>query len=406
MTEPGNHSSPDRDGVVILSAARTPIGAFQGALSSFNAPQLGAAAVAQALAAAGPVASRVDQAFIGCVLTAGLGQAPARQAVLGAGLPDSVGCITINKMCGSGMQAIICAHDALLAGSADFVIAAGMESMTRAPYLLLKARAGQRLGHGELKDHMFLDGLEDAYESGRLMGSFADETARELGISRQQQDDFALASLARAKKACENGSFDSEIAALSGSGGNAGARIDRDETPFMVNAGRIPTLKPAFSPNGTVTAANASSISDGAAALVLTRRSCAKELGLKPLAQIKAHAVYAGPPSRFATAPVGAIDLVYRKTGWNSQTTDLFEINEAFAMVTLAAISKLKLDPEKVNPHGGACALGHPIGASGARIVVTLLAALRTRGLRRGVASLCIGGGEATALAVDTQVDL
>ncbi len=389
------------DPVAILGLARTPIGSFQGSLSALSAPDLGAAAIRAAVSRSGVNAADIDQAIMGCVLAAGLGQAPARQAALGADLPRSVACTTVNKMCGSGMQALITAGDSLAAASTRFVVAGGMESMTNAPYLLPKARGGQRLGHGEVKDHMFLDGLEDAYEPGRLMGSFADATAAACGFSRTQQDEFALKSLKRAKTACEDGSFASELCELRVASRKEERTVVADETPYSVKAERIPMLKPAFSADGTVTAANSSSISDGAAAFVLARRSEAEMAGLAPLAFIRGHAVHAQAPSEFATAPVGAIRKLLEKTGWSVSGTDLFEINEAFAVVTMAAMREFALPAAKVNVHGGACALGHPIGASGARIVATLVCALRKYGLRRGVAALCIGGGEATALAVE-----
>ncbi|MBI5505597.1 MAG: acetyl-CoA C-acyltransferase [Deltaproteobacteria bacterium] len=390
------------DPIVIVSAARTPLGSFQGVLKDLTAPQLGAAAIRAAIARSGIGADAVEEVVFGCVLPAGQGQAPARQAAIGAGLPLAAGCTTVNKMCGSGMKALMLAHDLLRAGSAEVVVAGGMESMTNAPYLVPKARAGLRMGHQQLLDHMFFDGLEDAYERGRLMGTFAEDCAAEAGFSRKDQDDFALASLERALAANRDGGFAWEIAPLSAPAGKTETLVEHDEQPFKADASKIPTLKAAFRKDGTVTAANSSSISDGAAALVLMPRSVAEQRGLRPLATIVAHATHAQEPARFATAPVGAISKLLTKAGWSAQQVDLYEINEAFAVVTLAAMREHRLPHEKVNVHGGACALGHPIGASGARIVVTLLGALARRGLRRGVASLCIGGGEATALAIET----
>ncbi len=389
------------DPIVIVSAVRTPMGGLQGDLKSLTAPQLGAAAIRAAVERAGVSADSVEQVLFGCVLPAGLGQAPARQAALGAGLNKSTTCTTLNKMCGSGMQAAIMAHDLLLAGSADVVVAGGMESMSNAPYLLDKARSGYRMGHGKIIDHMFFDGLEDAYDKGRLMGTFAEDCAEHDGFTRQQQDDFAIASLTRAQQAIKDGSFASEIVPVEVTVGKEQRLISDDEQPPKARLDKIPQLKPAFRDGGTVTAANASSISDGAAALVLMRRSQAEKQGLKPLAVIHGHAAFADTPALFPTAPIGAIDKLIKRTGWNLAEVDLFEINEAFAVVTLAAMKHLDLPHDKVNVHGGACALGHPIGASGARILVTLLAALRQKGLRRGVAAICIGGGEATAMAVE-----
>ncbi|MEG1038434.1 MAG: acetyl-CoA C-acyltransferase [Pseudomonas sp.] len=389
------------DPIVIVSAVRTPMGGLQGDLKSLTAPQLGAAAIRAAVERAGVAADSVEQVLFGCVLPAGLGQAPARQAALGAGLNKSTTCTTLNKMCGSGMQAAIMAHDLLLAGTADVVVAGGMESMSNAPYLLDKARSGYRMGHGKIIDHMFFDGLEDAYDKGRLMGTFAEDCAAANAFTRQQQDDFAIASLTRAQQAIKDGSFASEIVPVQVTEGKAQRLISDDEQPPKARLDKIPQLKPAFRDGGTVTAANSSSISDGAAALVLMRRSQAEKLGLKPLAVIHGHAAFADTPALFPTAPIGAIDKLIKRTGWNLADVDLFEINEAFAVVTLAAMKHLDLPHDKVNIHGGACALGHPIGASGARILVTLLAALRQKGLRRGVAAICIGGGEATAMAVE-----
>ena len=385
------------DPIVIASAVRTPMGGFQGAFSGLAAPQLGAVAIAGALARVGVAGEAVDEALMGNVLPAGVGQAPARQAALGAGLPQSVPCTTISKVCGSGMKAVMLGHDLIAAGSASIVVAGGMESMSNAPYLLDRARSGYRLGHGRALDHMFLDGLEDAYDKGRLMGTFAEDTARHFQFSRQMQDDYALASLDRAKAAIASGAFVDEIAPVT----VGGSEVSVDEQPGKARPDKIPQLKPAFHPQGTVTAANSSSISDGAAALVLMRQSEAERQGVTPLATIVGHASHARAPAWFTTAPVGAVEALMQKTGWSLDQVDLFEINEAFAVVALAAMRELGLPHDKVNVNGGACALGHPIGASGARILVTLLAALRRRGLRRGVATLCIGGGEATAMAVE-----
>jgi acetyl-CoA C-acetyltransferase len=377
------------------------MGGFQGDLAGLRAPDLGAAAIAAALARAGLGADALDEVFMGNVLPAGLGQAPARQAALGAGLPDAVPCTTVSKVCGSGMKAAMLAHDLLVAGTGAAFVAGGMESMTNAPYLLDKARGGYRLGHGTVSDHMFLDGLEDAYDAGRLMGAFADETAAERGISRDAQDAYASGSLRRAQQAIEDGTFAGEVVPVTVPGRKGETRVEHDEQPRTARIDKIPTLKPAFSRDGTVTPANAASISDGGAALVLTRRAHADKQGLPVHAVIRGHAGHAQAPARFTTAPVGAIASVLAKVGWQARDVDLFEINEAFAMVPLAAMDALDLPRDKVNVHGGACALGHPIGASGARIVVTLLAALEKYDLRRGVAALCIGGGEATALAVE-----
>jgi acetyl-CoA C-acetyltransferase len=389
------------DPIVIVSAVRTPMGGLQGDLKSLTAPQLGAAAIRAAVERAGIQATSVEQVLFGCVLPAGLGQAPARQAALGAGLDKHTTCTTLTKMCGSGMQAAIMAHDLLLAGSADVVVAGGMESMTNAPYLLDKARSGYRMGHGKIIDHMFMDGLEDAYDKGRLMGTFAEDCAQAGGFSREAQDAFAISSLTRAQDAIKNGRFSAEIVPVEVTEGKEKRVIKDDEQPPKARLDKIPQLKPAFREGGTVTAANASSISDGAAALVLMRRSEAEKRGLKPLAVIHGHAAFADAPALFPTAPIGAIDKLMKRTGWNLAEVDLFEINEAFAVVTLAAMKHLDLPHDKVNIHGGACALGHPIGASGARILVTLLSALRQNNLRRGVAAICIGGGEATAMAVE-----
>ena len=389
------------DPVVIVSAARTPMGAFQGELKAFAAPELGAAAIRAAVERARLRPEDVQEAIMGCVLPAGLGRAPARQAALGAGLPLSVGCTTVNKMCGSGMKAAMFAHDALVSGSSEIIVAGGMESMTNAPYLLPKARAGLRMGHGQVIDHMFYDGLEDAYEKGRLMGTFAEECAAKYSFSRIAQDDFAVASLKRAQAANKDGSFAWEITPLAVKAGKEQKFLEMDEQPFKANLDKIPTLKPAFAKDGTVTAANSSSISDGAAALVLMRRSAAEKRGLAPLALVVGHSTHAQKPAEFTTAPVGAIRKLLEKTHWQASQVDLYEINEAFAVVTMAAMKEHGLPHDKVNVHGGACALGHPIGASGARILVTLIGALRKYGLRRGVASLCIGGGEATAVAIE-----
>jgi len=389
------------DPVVIVGAARTPMGAFQGELKDFAAAELGAVAMRTAVERAGLQPADVQEAIIGCVLPAGQGQAPARQASLGAGLPLSTGCTTVNKMCGSGMKAAMLAHDLILAGTNEIMLAGGMESMTNAPYLLPKARAGYRMGHQQVLDHMFLDGLEDAYDKGRLMGTFAEDCAAKYSFSRAEQDAFAVASLQRAQMANDEGWFAWETAPVPLKSGKGDRFMAKDEPPFKANLEKIPQLKPAFKKDGTVTAANSSSISDGAAALVLMRRSLAEQRGLTPLATIVAHTTHAQEPGWFTTAPVGAIRKLYDKTGWSADEVDLYEINEAFAVVTLAAMREHKLPHEKVNVHGGACALGHPIGASGARILVTLLGALRRHGLKRGVASLCIGGGEATAMAIE-----
>jgi len=389
------------DPIVIVSAVRTPMGGLQGDLKSLTAPQLGSAAIRGAVERAGIDAASVEQVLFGCVLPAGLGQAPARQAALGAGLDKHTTCTTLNKMCGSGMQAAIMAHDLLLAGTADVVVAGGMESMTNAPYLLDKARGGYRMGHGKIIDHMFMDGLEDAYDKGRLMGTFAEDCAQANAFSREAQDQFAITSLTRAQDAISSGRFAAEIVPVEVTDGKEKRVIKDDEQPPKARLDKIPQLKPAFREGGTVTAANSSSISDGAAALVLMRRSEADKRGLDALAVIHGHAAFADTPALFPTAPIGAIDKLMKRTGWSLADVDLFEINEAFAVVTLAAMKHLDLPHDKVNIHGGACALGHPIGASGARILVTLLSALRQNNLRRGVAAICIGGGEATAMAVE-----
>lgn len=391
------------DPIVIVAAKRTPVGNLLGGLSSFTAPQLGAHAHKAALEQVGLdklAPTDIDEVFYGCVLQAGIGQAPARQSALGAGLPESVGAVTINKMCGSGMQAIMFGHDAILAGSRNVVLVGGMESMTQAPYLLKKARQGYRLGHNEMFDHMFLDGLEDAYQKGKPMGHFAEATAKEFGFTREQQDAFALASLDRSIEATEKGLFSNEISPLVVNAAT-GQTVSRDEGVDPTKREKIARLKPVFAADGTITAANASSISDGAASVILMRLSEAEKRGIKPLAKIMAHSTHAQKPEHFTTAPIGAIEKVLAKADWSKESVDLFEINEAFAVVTMAAMEKLELSHDKVNVHGGACALGHPIGASGARILVTLLYALKQRQLKRGVASLCIGGGEAVAMAIE-----
>jgi len=389
------------DPVVIVSAARTPMGAFQGELKGFAAPELGAAAIRAAVERAKLRPEEVQEVIMGCVLPAGQGQAPARQASLGAGLPLAAGCTTVNKMCGSGMKAAMFAHDILLNEKDFVVVAGGMESMTNAPYLLPKARAGLRMGHAQVIDHMFYDGLEDAYDKGRLMGTFAEDCAAKYQFSREAQDQFAIASLQRAQKANKEGWFAWEITPLALKVGKEEKFVEIDEQPFKANLEKIPTLKPAFRKDGTVTAANSSSISDGAAALVMMRRSTAEKRGLAPLAVVVGHATHAQEPGWFTTAPVGAMQKLFEKVNWTSKQVDLYEINEAFAVVAMAAMKEHGLPRDKVNVHGGACALGHPIGASGARILVTLIGGLRKYGLKRGVASLCIGGGEATALAVE-----
>jgi acetyl-CoA C-acetyltransferase len=393
------------DPIVIVGTARTPIGAFQGDLKDLTAPQLGAAAIRAAVERAGISSDAVDEVLMGCVLPGGLGQAPARQAALGAGLSASTGAVTINKMCGSGMKAVMLGHDMLLAGSAKIVVAGGMESMSNAPYLLDRARSGYRMGHGRILDHMFLDGLEDAYDKGRLMGTYAEDCAQNYSFSRTAQDEFALTSLSRAQKATADGSFSAEIVPLTVKAAKTERVVTHDELPLKATPEKIPNLKPAFREDGTVTAANSSAISDGAAALVLMRRSEADRRGLKPLAIVVGHSTYANTPALFPTAPIGAIRRLLELTGWSLSEVALFEINEAFAVVAMAAMRDLGIPYEKVNVNGGACALGHPIGASGARILVTLLAALKQRKLRRGVASLCIGGGEATAVAIELVED-
>jgi len=389
------------DPVVFVSAARTPMGAFQGELKDFAAAQLGAAAIRAAVERAGVRLEQVEEVIMGCVLPAGQGQAPARQAAIAAGLPLSTGSTTVNKMCGSGMKAAMFAHDMLAAGGREIMVAGGMESMTNAPYLLPKARSGYRMGHQQVVDHMFLDGLEDAYDKGRLMGSFAEDCAEKYGFTREEQDKFAIASLERAQAANKNGSFAWEITPLAIKAGKNERFMEQDEQPFKANFEKIPTLKPAFRKDGTVTAANSSSISDGAAALVMMRRSTAAKLGLAPLAVVVGHSTHSQEPGWFTTAPVGAIKKLFDATGWSAGKVDLYEINEAFAVVTMAAMKEHGLPHGKVNIHGGACALGHPIGASGARILVTLIGALRKSGGKRGLARLCIGGGEATAMAIE-----
>jgi acetyl-CoA C-acetyltransferase len=389
------------DPVVIVGLARTPMGAFQGELKAFSAPELGAAAIRAAVERAKIRPEEAQEVIMGCVLPAGQGQAPARQAALGAGLPLATGCTTINKMCGSGMKAAMLANDLLLSGTNHVMVAGGMESMTNAPYLLPKARAGLRMGHGQVLDHMFYDGLEDAYDKGRLMGTFAEDTAAKYQFSRAAQDEFAIQSLKRAQQANKQGLFAWEMTPLAIKAGKEEKFVELDEPPFKANLEKIPTLKPAFRKDGTVTAANSSSISDGAAALVLMRRSVAEKRGLAPIATVVAHATHSQEPAWFTTAPVEAIRKLLEKANWNAKQVDLYEINEAFAVVTMAAMKEHGLPHDKVNVHGGACALGHPIGASGARIVVTLIGAMRKYGLKRGVASLCIGGGEATAMALE-----
>jgi len=395
-------TSPNKDPIVIAGAARTPMGGFLGDLKDAQAPQLGSVAIEGALKRSGVAVEDVDDVIMGVVLPAGMGQAPARQASRGADIPDHAGCTTINKMCGSGMKAAMLAHDGLLAGSSRITIAGGMESMSNAPYLLPKARGGYRLGHGDtVQDHMFLDGLEDAYDRGKLMGCYAEDTATKYQFTRDAQDDFAIESLSRAKKAIEDGTFEAEVVPVTVKTRKGETAIERDEQPLKANIEKIRALKPAFAKDGTVTPANSSSISDGGAALVLMRLSEAEKHAFTPIARIHGHATHAQEPAWFTTAPIGAIENLMEKTGWSRDEVDLFEINEAFAVVTMAAMRDLGLPHEKVNVHGGACALGHPIGASGARILVTLLAALQKYDLKRGVAALCIGGGEATAMAVE-----
>ncbi|WP_419225101.1 thiolase family protein [Acinetobacter sp. A2] len=386
--------------IVIINGARTAMGGFQGSLANVTAPELGAASIQAAIQRAGVQATEIDEVIMGCVLPAGLKQGPARQAMRQAGLPDSTGAVTINKLCGSGMKAVMQAADAIKAGSASIIVAGGMESMSNAPYVLTKARAGYRMGHGDVKDHMFLDGLEDA-ETGRLMGSFAQDMANSKGYTRQQMDDFAIRSLKRAQTAVNEGYFADEIVPVTVTTRKGDVIVDKDEQPFNANIEKIPTLRPAFAKDGTITAANASSISDGASALVLTSAEHASAKGLKPMAKIVAYATNSRHPSEFTIAPIGAIQKVLDRAGWNAQDVDLWEINEAFAMVTMCPMDEFKLDPEKVNINGGACALGHPVGSTGSRIILTLIHALKRIGGKRGVAALCIGGGEATAVAIE-----
>lgn len=388
------------DPIVIVSAKRTPIGAFQGQLSGAQATELGAAVIKAAVEAAGIASTDVNEVFMGCVLPAGLGQAPARQAALGAGLPTSTGCVTVNKVCGSGMKTVMMGADLISAGSADIIVAGGMESMTNAPYLLPNARGGMRMGHGTVLDHMFFDGLQNPYDK-QMMGAFGDQCAAKFSFTREDQDNFAIESVKRAQAAVAEGRFKEEVVPVTVRHRKGESVVDTDEEPGRCNIEKIPQLKPAFSKEGTVTAASSSSISDGAAAVVLMRASEAAKRGLKPLARIVAHAGHAQEPEWFTTAPVGAIANVLARAGWKADDVDLYEINEAFAVVAMAAMKEHKLPHEKVNVNGGACALGHPIGATGARLIVTLLHALKARGLKKGIASLCIGGGEATALAVE-----
>lgn len=390
-----------QDPIVIVGAARSPMGGMQGAFTQVSCADLGATTIKAAVERANLPADAIEEVIMGCVLAAGQGQAPARQAALGAGLPLATGATTINKMCGSGMKAMMLAHDLLMADSQKVMVAGGMENMTQAPYLLPKARGGFRLGHGEVKDSMFLDGLEDAYDRGRLMGTFAEETATRFGFTREQQDNFAISSLERAQAAIKDGAFKNEIEPVTVKTRKGETVVAEDEQPFNARIDKIPTLRPAFAKDGTVTAANASSISDGAASMVMMRLSEAEKRGLKPLAKIVGHASHARKPAEFTIAPVGAIESLYQKTGWTNNEVDLFEINEAFAVVTMAAMKELDVSHDRVNVHGGACALGHPIGASGARIVVTLIEALKRHQGTRGVAALCIGGGEATAMAIE-----
>lgn len=388
------------DPVVIVAAKRTPIGGFQGQFSSVSSPQLASVAIAAVVEHAGIAGEEIDEAILGCVLPAGLGQAPARQAVLGAGLPTSLPCTTINKVCGSSMKAAMLGHDQILAGTANVVLAGGMESMSNAPYLLPKARGGYRLGHGQILDHMFYDGLQNPYDS-QLMGYFAELCAEKYGFSRAEQDAYAIESVRRAQRAIGAGDFEAEIAVVKHESRHGTVLIEHDETPLQCDPAKIPGLKPAFKPDGSVTPGNACSISDGAAALILMRESAALQRGIAPLARLLGHASFAQDPAWFTTAPAGAIAKLQRRLDWTQREVDLYEINEAFAVVTLAAMVDLQLPHDKVNVNGGACALGHPIGATGARIMVTLIHALRNRGLKRGIASLCIGGGEATAVAIE-----
>ncbi len=389
------------DPIVILSTARTPMGSMQGVLADASATDLGATVVRAAVERAGIKGDDIDRIYMGCVLPAGLGQAPARQAAIKAGLPKSVQATTVNKVCGSGMQTVIMAEEALKAGNADLIVAGGMESMTNAPYLLKKHRSGARIGHDTAYDHMFLDGLEDAYEAGRAMGTFAQETANQYQLTREEMDNYSIESLSRAKAAIDSGAFKDEIVAVTIQGRGGETVVDTDEAPGRGRPDKIPTLKPAFAKDGTITAATSSSISDGAAALVLTRQSDAEAKGLKPVARIVASAAHAREPSEFTIAPAGAMEKVLKKAGWSVDDVDLFEVNEAFACVAMFAMRDLGIPHDKINVHGGATALGHPIGASGARLIVTLIGALKAKGKKRGVASLCIGGGEATAVAVE-----
>lgn len=389
-----------RDPIVIASIARTPMGSFQGSLSLLTAPELGAAAIKASLERAAIEPDDVSEVIMGCVLPAGQGQAPARQAAIKAGIPVSVGATTINKMCGSGMKATMLGHDLITAGSGDIVVVGGLESMSNTPYLLPKARQGYRMGHSEVKDHMFMDGLEDAYEEGQLMGHFAENTAEKYQFSREAQDDFAIRSLQRGKKANEDGSFDAEMVPVTVATRKGEKTVAQDEQPFLANIEKIRTLKPAFRKNGTVTPANSSSISDGASSMVLMRRSVADKKGVTPLAEIVAHSTFSQDPAWFTTAPVGAISSLLEKTGWSTRDVGLYEINEAFAVVTMAAIKEHGLDDDLVNIHGGACAMGHPVGSSGSRIICTLVGAMHKYDVEKGVAALCIGGGEATAVAV------
>ena len=390
-----------QENIVIVGMSRTPMGGFQGDFASVTAPTLGSTAIKGALEQSKLNPEDIDEVYMGCVLPAGIGQAPARQAALGAGLTKNTACTTINKMCGSGMETVRLAHNTLIAGSADIIVAGGMESMSNAPYILPKMRSGARIGHAEVKDHMFLDGLEDAYDSGTLMGVFAEKTAEKYGFTREAQDEFAISSLSRANAAIENGHFKNEITPVTVKNRKGDIVIDTDEQPGKARPEKIPALRPAFAKDGTVTAANASSISDGASAIIMMRESEANKRDIKPIARIIEHSVHAQEPNWFTTAPVGAMEKLYKKTGWTDATVDLYEINEAFAVVTMAAMHDLNLSHEKINIHGGACALGHPIGSSGSRIMITLLAALKTHGGKRGIASLCIGGGEATAIALE-----
>ena len=389
------------DPIVIVGMSRTPMGAFQGDVAAIQAPELGAVAIKGAIDEAKINPKNIEEIFMGCVLTAGIGQAPARQASIGAGIPFSTSCTTVNKMCGSGMQAIILAYNNLMAGASSIIIAGGMESMTNAPYILPKMRSGARIGHTEVKDHMFYDGLEDAYEQGKLMGVFAEKTAEKYSFSREAQDEFSITSLSRANNAINQGHFKREISSVTVKNRKSSAVIDTDEQPGKVKLEKIPTLRPAFAKKGTVTAANSSSISDGASAVVMMKASEAEKRSLKPIAKIVGHSLYSHEPNWFTTAPVGAIKKLYKKINWSDKDVDLYEINEAFAVVTMAAMADLDISHNKVNVHGGACALGHPIGSSGSRIIITLIAALETYGKKRGIASLCIGGGEATAIAIE-----